>query len=100
MEALGRTINPVALADGAYVSLRDVGGVAFSCYLAAAAGDPYTLVEAKDAAAVSTTAVGVGGSPAASRRARRWGCVPATTSSARRVPAPASPASTPPCSVR
>ena len=50
MEALGRTINPVALADGAYVSLRDVGGVAFSCYLAAAAGDTYTLVEAKDAA--------------------------------------------------
>lgn len=49
MEALGRTINVISLADGVYINLRDCGGVAFSCYLAAAAGDTYTLVEAKDA---------------------------------------------------
>jgi hypothetical protein len=50
MEALGRTVNVISVADGVYISLRDCGGVAFSCYLAAAAGDTYTLVEAKDAA--------------------------------------------------
>lgn len=49
MEALGRTVNAVQNADGVYVSLRDCGGIIFSCYLAGAAGDTYTLVEAKDA---------------------------------------------------
>lgn len=50
MEALGRLVQPVAIADGVYVNLQNVGGVTFSCYLAAAAGDTYTLTEAKDAA--------------------------------------------------
>lgn len=50
MEALGRTLNPVAIGDGVYVNLRDYEGVTFLCYLAGAAGDTYTLVEAKDAA--------------------------------------------------
>jgi hypothetical protein len=50
MEALGRLILPVAIADGVYVSLVNAEGVTFSCYLAGAAGDTYTLTEAKDAA--------------------------------------------------
>ena len=50
MEALGRTINPVAIGDGVYVNLKDYEGVTFLCYLAGAAGDTYTLTEAKDAA--------------------------------------------------
>lgn len=50
MEALGRLFNPVAIGDGVYVNLRDAQGVTFLCYLAAAAGDTYTLTEAKDAA--------------------------------------------------
>lgn len=50
MEALGRLFNPIAIADNVYVPLKDVGGVAFLCYLAGAAGDTYTLTEAKDAA--------------------------------------------------
>lgn len=50
MEALGRVFNAIAIADAVYVPLKDVGGVSFLCYLAAAAGDTYTLTEAKDAA--------------------------------------------------
>lgn len=50
MEALGRLFLPVAIADGVYVSLVNAEGVTFSCYLAGAAGDTYTLTEAKDAA--------------------------------------------------
>lgn len=49
-ESLGRLINPVAIGDNVYVSLKQAGGVTFLCYLAAAAGDTYTLTEAKDAA--------------------------------------------------
>lgn len=49
MEALGREFNPVAVADGVYVNLRDAGGVTFLCYLASTS-DTFTLVEAKDAA--------------------------------------------------
>lgn len=49
-EILGRQINAVAIADGVYVNLKKAGGVTFLCYLAAAAGDTYTLTEAKDAA--------------------------------------------------
>ncbi|HEY6012729.1 MAG TPA: hypothetical protein VIU37_01935 [Candidatus Limnocylindrales bacterium] len=54
MEALGRTINTIAIADGVYINMRDGGGVAFDCYLAAAAGDTYTLTEAKTAAGGSS----------------------------------------------
>lgn len=50
MEALGRTINPVAIGDGVYVNLKKAGGVTFLCYLAGAVGDTYTLTEARDAA--------------------------------------------------
>ena len=49
MEALGRLLNPVAAADGVYLSMRDAVGITFSCYLSGAAGDTYTLVEAQDA---------------------------------------------------
>lgn len=47
MEALGRLINPLAVADDVYVPLKDAGGVTFLCVLAA--GDTYTLTEAQDA---------------------------------------------------
>lgn len=50
MEALGRTLNPILLADNTYISLKDGEGVTFLCYLAAAAGDTYTLTEATSAA--------------------------------------------------
>jgi hypothetical protein len=53
MEALGRTVNAQYLMDGRYVSLKDCQSVAFLCYLTGAAGDTYTLVEAKDASGTS-----------------------------------------------
>lgn len=49
-KALGRLFNAQSAADGVWINLRDCGGIAFVCYLAAAAGDTYTLQEAKDAA--------------------------------------------------
>ncbi len=49
MEALGREFNAVAIGDGVYVNLKDCGGVTFLCFLAGAAGDVYTLVEATSA---------------------------------------------------
>lgn len=48
--ALGRLINPQYLMDNRYVSLRDAASVGFLCYLTGAAGDTYTVTEAKDAA--------------------------------------------------
>lgn len=48
MEALGREFNIVANADDVYVNLRDAGGVTFLGFNAA--GDTWTLTEAKDAA--------------------------------------------------
>jgi hypothetical protein len=50
MEALGRSFNTVPAADGVYVSMKDAAACSFICYLGGAAGDTYTLVEAKDAA--------------------------------------------------
>jgi hypothetical protein len=47
MEALGRLFNYRHLADAGYVRMDQCGGVTFFCYLAAAAGDTYTLSEAK-----------------------------------------------------
>lgn len=47
MEALGRVFNSINSADGVYAPLRDAGGVSFLCFLAGAAGDTYTLTEAK-----------------------------------------------------
>jgi len=55
--ALGREINAVPIADAVYVNVRDAGGVVFLCYLAAAAGDTYTLTEAKTAAGGSAQAL-------------------------------------------
>ncbi|MER5559699.1 hypothetical protein ACWGLE_01090 [Streptomyces sp. NPDC055897] len=48
-KALGRVINSTPAADGVWISLRQASGIAFSCYLGGAAGDTYTLQEAKDA---------------------------------------------------
>jgi hypothetical protein len=46
MDAHGRVFNVHQLADGKWINIKDCGGVAFLCYLAAAAGDTYTLQEA------------------------------------------------------
>jgi hypothetical protein len=48
--ALGRLVNFTPAADGKWINLREAGGVLFECYLSGAAGDTYTLQEAKDAA--------------------------------------------------
>lgn len=50
MQALGRTFNWQYLMDNKYVNMKNVAGVAFLCYLGGAAGDTYTLTEAKTAA--------------------------------------------------
>jgi hypothetical protein len=55
MEALGREFNIVANADDVYVNLRDAGGVTFLGFLAA--GDTWTLTEAKDAAGTGAQAL-------------------------------------------
>lgn len=47
-KALGRLFNCQPAADGKWISLKNSAGIAFLCYLAAAAGDTYTLQEAKD----------------------------------------------------
>lgn len=49
-KALGRLFNTTPAADAKWINLKAAGGVAFLCYLAGAAGDTYTLQEAKDAA--------------------------------------------------
>jgi hypothetical protein len=49
--ALGRLFNPTPAADGVWIALKGAAaGVTFSCYLAGAVGDTYTLQEAKDSA--------------------------------------------------
>ena len=50
MEALGRLYNHIHLADAVYINAKAGGTIAFLCYLAGAAGDTYTLTEAKTAA--------------------------------------------------
>lgn len=47
-KALGRAFNSSPAADGKWINLSAASGITFSCYLAAAAGDTYTLQEAKD----------------------------------------------------
>lgn len=47
MQALGRLFNAQYLMDGVYVNLKDAESVGFLCYLTGAAGDTYTVVEAK-----------------------------------------------------
>lgn len=49
-KALGRLLNSQPAMDGVWVSMREASGILFECYLGAAAGDTYTLQEAKDAA--------------------------------------------------
>jgi hypothetical protein len=50
-KALGRLINTTPAADGKWIALKGAAaGVDFSCYLAGAVGDVYTLQEAKDSA--------------------------------------------------
>lgn len=48
-KALGRAYNVAAAAKNKWVAVRPSGGVAFVGYLGGAAGDTYTLQEAKDA---------------------------------------------------
>lgn len=48
MEALGRLFNVLAVADDAYVPMKDASAVTFVTHLAA--GDTYTLTEATTAA--------------------------------------------------
>lgn len=48
MEGLGRVFNVLPVADDVYVNMRDAAAVSFVCVNAA--GDTYTLTEAKDAA--------------------------------------------------
>lgn len=50
MKALGRLFNCSPAADGKWINLNKADGVEFLCYLSGAAGDTYTLQEAKDAA--------------------------------------------------
>jgi len=48
-KALGRLVNTTPAADGVWIALKGAAaGVTFSCYLAGAVGDTYTLQEAKD----------------------------------------------------
>lgn len=51
MHALGRLFNPLVTADDVYVPLKNATGVTFLCLNAA--GDTWTLTEAKDAAGTS-----------------------------------------------
>lgn len=51
MEALGRSFNALAIADDVYVNMQYCEAVSFLCFLAA--GDTYTLTEAKSAAGLS-----------------------------------------------
>lgn len=49
-KALGRLLNSTPAADGVWINMREASGILFDCYLAGAAGDTYTLQEARDAA--------------------------------------------------
>jgi hypothetical protein len=49
-KALGRQFNVQSACDGKWINLKDAAGITFVCYLGGAAGDTYTLQEAKDAA--------------------------------------------------
>ena len=47
-KALGRLFNVSPAADGVWINLKRSSGITFSCYLAGAVGDVYTLTQAKD----------------------------------------------------
>jgi hypothetical protein len=49
-KALGRALNWTPAGDGVWINVREAGGIGFGCYLGGAAGDTYTLQEAKDSA--------------------------------------------------
>jgi len=46
-KGLGAQFNTAPAADGVWINLKDAGAIAFLCYLSGAAGDTYTLQEAK-----------------------------------------------------
>jgi hypothetical protein len=58
-KALGAVFNTSPAADGKWINLKAAGGIAFLCYLAGAAGDTYTLQEAKDSAGTGAKALAV-----------------------------------------
>ncbi len=47
-KGLGAVFNTSPAADGKWINLKDASAIAFLCYLSGAAGDTYTLQEAKD----------------------------------------------------
>jgi hypothetical protein len=47
-KGLGAAFNSSPAADAKWINLKDAGAIAFLCYLGGAAGDTYTLQEAKD----------------------------------------------------
>lgn len=57
MEALGRLFNCNLVADAKYINMVQCEGITFCCYLAGAAGDTYTLTEAKTYAGGSAQAL-------------------------------------------
>jgi hypothetical protein len=63
MDGLGRVFNYIAAADGVYINLRDGTACSFLCYLTGAAGDTWTITEAKTSA---------GGSAQVLACATRW----------------------------
>lgn len=56
-KALGREFNVTPAADNVWISLSDAGGATFSCFLAGALGDTYTLTQATDAAGTGAKAL-------------------------------------------
>lgn len=90
-KALGRTLNWQPAGDGVWINVKDAGGIAFGCYLGAAAGDTYTLQEAKDSsgtgaqnlAAISEYFTNTGnGSDAWTRRTQAAAATVVTTATA------------------
>lgn len=54
---LGRTVNTAPAADNKWINFQDAGVISFLCYLAAAAGDTYTVTQAQDAAGTGAKAL-------------------------------------------
>lgn len=54
MEALGRVIDVVPIASGAYISMKNASGITFVC----TGADTFTVREAKDASGTSVQNIG------------------------------------------
>ncbi|MEV3857731.1 hypothetical protein AB0J38_25825 [Streptomyces sp. NPDC050095] len=90
--ALGRLVNVTPAADGVWIALKGAAaGVTFSCYLAGAVGDVYTLQEAKDNAGTGAQNLAViseyhtntgNGSDAWTRRTQATGATVTTAAAA------------------